>query len=60
MNGLVCQAAKARLEAANALREVCEGRQYPATALRMAYVFDPFKPVPADLADLARELDGGE
>ena len=51
------EAVKARLTAAIALREACEGRACSATEMRREFMFDPFKPAPADIADLARKLD---
>ena len=54
---LAAEAAKVRLDAATALLEACEGRHYPATEIRSAYLFDVFRPVPADMADMAAELD---
>ncbi len=57
---VACDAAKARLTAATALLEVCQGRHYPATALRVAFLLDPFKPVPADMIEIAALLDGGK
>ncbi len=55
---LAAEAAKVRLEAATALLEACEGRHYTATEIRSAYLFDVFRPVPADMVRLAAELDG--
>lgn len=51
-------AVKARLTAAIALREACEGRACSATELHRAFMFDALRPVPADMTELARKLDG--
>lgn len=59
MMQLAADAARARLEAASALREACEGHQCPATELRMAFLFDVFRAVPADMVAKTRKLDGG-
>ncbi len=55
---LAADAVKVRLDAAVAFRETSDGRTYPATELRSAYLFDAFKIVPGDLAEMARQLDG--
>ncbi len=55
---LAADAVKVRLDAAVAFREACEGRSYPATELRTAYLFDAFNIVPGDMAEMARKLDG--
>lgn len=59
MIALAQDAAKARLNASRALREACEGRFFTATTLRMAYNMDAFSALPADMAGLAKDLDGG-
>lgn len=59
MMQLAEDASRARLDAATALLEACEGRHFTATQLRSAYLFDVFVTVPEDMVEMADQLDRG-